>query len=86
MALALSLDRVFQHVSGRLALQDLSLELADGAWLLVCGPNGAGKTLLSRLILGLDRPSAGRVQVLGRDLAQTRLAAAWSGCAPRSVP
>ncbi|MBP8290307.1 MAG: ATP-binding cassette domain-containing protein, partial [Chromatiaceae bacterium] len=70
MPWALKLDRVFQHVSGRLAIQDLSLELADGAWLLVCGPNGAGKTLLSRLILGLDRPSAGRVQVLGRDLAQ----------------
>ena len=67
---ALKLERIFQHVAGRLALQDLSLDLADGAWLLVCGPNGAGKTLLSRLILGLDRPSAGRVQVLGRDLAQ----------------
>lgn len=66
----LKLDRVFQHVAGRLALHDLSLDLADGAWLLVCGPNGAGKTLLSRLMLGLDRPSAGRVQVLGRDLAQ----------------
>ena len=68
MPLALSLEGVFQHVAGRLALQDLSLELAEGDWLLVCGPNGAGKTLLSRLVLGLDRPSAGRVQVLGRDL------------------
>lgn len=70
MSLALSLDGVFQHVAGRLAIQGLSLELAEGEWLLICGPNGAGKTLLSRLVLGLDRPSAGRVQVLGRDLAQ----------------
>lgn len=70
MSLALSLDGVFQHVAGRLALQGLSIDLAEGDWLLVCGPNGAGKTLLSRLVLGLDRPSAGCVQVLGRDLAQ----------------
>lgn len=70
MSLALRLDGVFQHVAGRLALRDLSLDLAAGDWLLVCGPNGAGKTLLSRLVLGLDRPSAGRVRVLGRDLAQ----------------
>ncbi len=70
MSLALSLDGVFQHVAGRLAIQGLSLDLPEGEWLLICGPNGAGKTLLSRLVLGLDRPSAGRVQVLGRDLAQ----------------
>lgn len=70
MSLALSLDGVFQHVTGRLAIQGLSLNLPEGEWLLICGPNGAGKTLLSRLVLGLDRPSAGRVQVLGRDLAQ----------------
>lgn len=70
MSLALSLDGVFQHVTGRLAIQGLSLDLPEGEWLLICGPNGAGKTLLSRLVLGLDRPSAGRVQVLGRDLAQ----------------
>lgn len=38
------------------------------------GPNGAGKTLLLRLIMGLDRPSAGRIVVLGQDC--NRLSAA----------
>jgi len=66
---ALRLEGVFQHVGGRMALVDIHLDLPLGAWLLLCGPNGAGKSLLSRLILGLDAPSAGRVRVLGRDLA-----------------
>ncbi|MBP6583583.1 MAG: ATP-binding cassette domain-containing protein [Chromatiaceae bacterium] len=70
MAAALTLDGVYQHVGGRMALNDIHLDLPEGAWLLICGPNGAGKSLLTRLILGLDRPSAGTVQVLGRDLAR----------------
>jgi ABC-type multidrug transport system ATPase subunit len=70
MAAALSLDGVYQHVGGRMALNDIRLNLPEGAWLLICGPNGAGKSLLTRLILGLDRPSAGTIQVLGHDLAR----------------
>ncbi len=72
MAAALSLDGVYQHVGGRMALNDIRLNLPEGAWLLICGPNGAGKSLLTRLILGLDRPSAGTIQVLGHDLARLR--------------
>ncbi len=70
MAAALSLDGVYQHVGGRMALNDICLNLPEGDWLLICGPNGAGKSLLTRLILGLDRPSAGTIQVLGHDLAR----------------
>ncbi len=72
MVAALSLDGVYQHVGGRMALNDIRLNLPEGAWLLICGPNGAGKSLLTRLILGLDRPSAGTIQVLGHDLARLR--------------
>ncbi|WP_295405615.1 ABC transporter ATP-binding protein [uncultured Thiocystis sp.] len=68
MTEALELDGIYQHVKGRMALMDLRLRLAEGDWLLVVGPNGAGKSLLVRLILGLDRPSAGVVRVLGKDL------------------
>jgi ABC-type multidrug transport system ATPase subunit len=70
MTEALRLESVYQHVGGRMALNDIRLVLHEGDWLLICGPNGAGKSLLTRLILGLDRPSAGSVQVLGRDLAR----------------
>lgn len=64
---ALQMRDVYQHVGGRMALTDIQLGLELGEWLLVVGPNGAGKTLLMRLILGLDQPSAGRIQVLGQD-------------------
>lgn len=69
-SMALELTGVHQHVKGRLALADIRLTLETGRWLLVVGPNGAGKSLLMRLILGLDRPSAGTIRVLGADLAQ----------------
>lgn len=65
---AVELNGVFQHVAGRCALDGVTLRLTRGDWLLLVGPNGAGKTLLTRLILGLDAPSAGTVRVLGQDL------------------
>mgnify|MGYP001810559203 CR=1 FL=1 len=65
---ALELEGVYQHVNGHMALRDIRLALSEGDWLLIVGPNGAGKSLLMRLILGLDRPSAGTVRVLGQDL------------------
>lgn len=64
---ALELRGVFQHVAGRAALLDIELRLERHEWLLVVGPNGAGKSLLSRLALGLDRPSAGQVWILGQE-------------------
>lgn len=79
MGHALELAGVFQHVGGRCALADISIALPEGTWLLAVGPNGAGKSLLTRLILGLDPPSAGTVRVLGEDIqalgwrAMTRL-------------
>lgn len=68
MSSALELNEVFQHVGGRCALADVTLAVPEGTWLLVAGPNGAGKSLLTRLILGLDPPSAGTVRVLGEDI------------------
>lgn len=72
MTEALALAGVYQHVAGRMALDDIRLSLPEGGWLLIVGPNGAGKSLLTRLILGLDRPSAGTIQVLGQDMDRLR--------------
>jgi ABC-type multidrug transport system ATPase subunit len=65
----LEISSVFQHVDGRCALDDVSLRVDRGDWLLLVGPNGAGKSLLTRLILRLDRPSAGTIRLFGQDVA-----------------
>ena len=49
------------------ALDGVDLEVPEGTILGLLGPNGAGKTTLIGLLLGLQRPTSGRVEVLGLD-------------------
>jgi branched-chain amino acid transport system ATP-binding protein len=49
-------------------LRDVSLEAHPGEAIAVIGPNGAGKTTLLRTIMGMLRPTRGRVQYDGREL------------------
>jgi len=51
------------------ALQEVSFSLARGASLGLAGESGAGKTTLTRLILGLEKPTDGKVLLKGTDLA-----------------
>ena len=50
------------------ALQGLDLAVAEGELMALVGPSGSGKSTLMNTLGGLDRPSAGRVIVDGRDL------------------
>ena len=53
-----------------LAVDNLSFSVAPGKITGFLGPNGAGKTTTMRLILGLDRPTAGRVTINGKPFDQ----------------
>lgn len=54
----------------RKAVDDVSFELPEGAFLSVFGPNGAGKTTLLRVLSTLARPSAGEASICGYDLKE----------------
>ncbi|MGQ0702079.1 MAG: ABC transporter ATP-binding protein [Gemmatimonadales bacterium] len=49
-------------------LNDISFSLDAGGFLAILGPSGSGKTTLLGLLAGLDRPTAGRIQLAGQDL------------------
>ncbi|MEM7693322.1 MAG: ABC transporter ATP-binding protein [Pseudomonadota bacterium] len=51
-----------------MALSDVSLEIEDGAFVVLLGPTGAGKTTMLRLIAGLERPDAGDIAIGGRSV------------------
>ena len=55
--------------SGRVsALEGVNLRVSGGEFVVVLGPSGSGKTTLLNLIGALDTPTAGRIEVAGRDL------------------
>ncbi len=51
------------------AVDDLTLQVAEGEFFCFLGPNGAGKTTTIKLLTGLLRPSAGRALIGGFDIA-----------------
>lgn len=63
-----------KRYGGVQAVDDISLTLAPGERMGVIGPNGAGKTTLFKMIAGDVPPSAGRIELFGRDV--TRLSTA----------
>jgi zinc/manganese transport system ATP-binding protein len=62
----LAVDQVSVSLAGRQILDNVSFTVGPGQFTGLIGPNGAGKTTLLRVILGLQRPTAGSVAVLGR--------------------
>ena len=53
----------------RPALDTVSIDLERGEFVILVGPSGSGKSTMLSLILAQERPTSGRVQVLGKDLA-----------------
>jgi branched-chain amino acid transport system ATP-binding protein len=51
------------------ALDDVSLEVPEGAIVAIVGANGAGKTSLIRTIAGMNRPARGRIVLRGQNIA-----------------
>jgi zinc transport system ATP-binding protein len=60
-----AIENLWVRLDGRTVLEDVNLEVKEGDFLGLIGPNGGGKTTLLKAILGLMKPSHGRVLVYG---------------------
>ncbi|MDP7071483.1 MAG: ABC transporter ATP-binding protein [Candidatus Marinimicrobia bacterium] len=71
------LENVSLKISGKLLLENISLDISQGDFMLITGPSGSGKTTLLRMLNGLHSPTSGNVHyngkpILNENLAQTR--------------
>jgi ABC-2 type transport system ATP-binding protein len=66
---AIEVEGLVKRYGRKLAVDGVSLSVAEGEALGYVGPNGAGKTTTIRCMLGLIRPTAGRIRILGHDVA-----------------
>jgi ABC-type Fe3+/spermidine/putrescine transport system ATPase subunit len=67
---ALELDRLTKLYGDHVAVERLSLTVADGEFLVLLGPSGCGKTTTLRMIAGFVEASEGRVTLGGRDITR----------------
>ena len=65
----ITIDRIEKKFGAVTALQQLSLDVADGEFLALLGPSGCGKTTLLRIIAGLETQTSGRVLIGARDVS-----------------
>ena len=72
---AIRVENLVKRYPHTLAVDHISFTLAPGQILGLLGGNGAGKTTTIAMLLGLLVPSAGRISVLGHDMAHDRFAA-----------
>ncbi len=54
-------------------INDLSLTIENGKFVVITGPNGSGKSTLARIIMGIEKPSSGRILFDGQDVTDMSL-------------
>ena len=62
------LERVTKPFGDTVAVDDLSLDIAEGEFFSMLGPSGCGKTTTLRMIGGFEEPTCGTVYLGGRDV------------------
>jgi putrescine transport system ATP-binding protein len=61
-------ERVSKRFGAQTAVDDLTLDIAQGEFFALLGPSGCGKTTLLRMLAGFEAPSAGRILLGGEDI------------------
>ncbi|WP_435140317.1 ABC transporter ATP-binding protein [Pseudopelagicola sp. nBUS_19] len=71
MTLAVSFQAVSRHFGQVRAVDNVSIDIAEGEFFAMLGPSGSGKTTCLRLIAGFERPTSGQVRIFDKDISQT---------------
>ncbi len=61
---------VEEEDSTREIIRDVSFTVPDGQFVVITGPKGGGKSTLARLIMGIEKPSSGRIFLDGQDITE----------------
>jgi spermidine/putrescine transport system ATP-binding protein len=69
---AIGLVGVSKRFGGVDAVDDVSLEIAEGEFFSLLGPSGCGKTTTLRMVAGFELPDAGRIVMQGKDVTEVR--------------
>lgn len=62
---AVSFQHVSRHFGQVRAVDDVSLDIAEGEFFAMLGPSGSGKTTCLRLIAGFEQPTSGHIEIFG---------------------
>lgn len=68
----LSTNAISRHYGGVIALSEVTMAVHPGQIFSLIGPNGAGKTTLFNCVTGLDKPTFGTVEFLGKSITGSR--------------
>src|SRR6516162_9830970 len=66
----LELDRVSKRYGEVRAVDDFTLYVAEGEFVVLLGPSGCGKTTTLRIVAGFAEPTSGTVRLGGRDISR----------------
>ena len=61
-------DGIGKRFGALTAVDNLTLDIAQGEFFALLGPSGCGKTTLLRMLAGFERPSQGRILLDGEDI------------------
>src|SRR3981189_539875 len=83
----ITIKNLSKRYGNKLAVDDLTFDVAPGEVLGFLGANGAGKSTTMRMIAGFIAPAAGRVSVCGHDIEEEPVAAkSRMGYLPEGAP
>ena len=63
----LKVKNISREIGGKFIIKDLSFEVNKGEFVVFLGPNGAGKTTTIKTLVGINKPTSGKIEANGFD-------------------